>query len=341
MLSLGKTLTDWITWTNTTVKDDWNTWEEWQRHQLHSHYEKSDIFHYYLSRRPQFSPPKQSCLNGYQSKYYIYCFGDFTSLLVNPYGGGDVTEYFSLLLDVYDICKGRSRMITGDPNGITLLRKVIAHRNLEPLKNFDFNKISYPYNIIHAHTVAQYSLSTLIMRLVGHYMSQTNANGYYPNIATASCKQAYDICIFGTPVSILKGEPGSNSNSKSVSVPISIQARPPNLDDIKGGSWPRDKSTCLRCKSCNRVTENVWGIFDACLDCHLKRICSMCSSPAVIISTDNLPKCSLHSLPQPNTSVPQPNISVPQPNISIPQPNISIPQPDISDHPAITVKLDE
>jgi hypothetical protein len=278
-----KTITNWITRTNTSAQDEWTTWEEWQRHQYPSHYEKSDIFQYYLSSRPQFQPPKYSCVTGYNSKYYIYCFGDFAALLVNPHGGANIIEYFSLLLDVYDICKGCSRRVIGDPIGIAILREVIIKRKLDPLQKCDFNNYAYPYNKIHAHTVTQYSLSTLIMLLVSNYLNHIATRGHYPSINSSLCQKAYDECIFGSPIAL-----------PTTSSPVTIQQIKPKNEETHGFSWPRDQASCLRCKTCSRVTENIWGNFDSCLDCHLKRICSICGGQAVIITTDGFPKCAIH-----------------------------------------------
>ena len=277
-----KTLTGLISWTSTDSRDEWRTWEEWQRHQPPAHYEKSDIFQYYLSYRPKFQPPRYSCASGYQSKYFIYCFGDFCSLLVNSTLNGDAIEYFITLLDIYDVCKGFSRRLTGDPQGIAIIREVVLTRTLFPLQKYDFNQCAYNYDVIHAHTVAQYSLSTLLMRLVSQYMSYAGVRGYYPAVAVHICQKAYEECVFGAPVV---------SSSKSISINIPRKNKP---EELRGVSWPRDQSTCLRCKTCNRVTENTWGNFNTCLDCHMKRICSICGAQAIIIGMDDLPKCYIH-----------------------------------------------
>lgn len=345
-----KTLTDWITWKHGTTEDEWITWEEWQKHQQPSHYEKSPIFQHYLGKRPNFQPPQNSCLNGYNREFYVYCFGDFAALLVNARSGGDIIQYIGLLLDVYDVCKGRSRSITGDPNCIAVLRKVVLTQSLEFLKRYNFTSHCYPHKRLHAHTVVQYSLSTLIMRLVCHYLSQAAPKGYYPGISLPLCKQAYDECIFGSPVNMIVSNSSRlqsplhsqsslpSQNPLQVSAPININShnssnaynihnigrikrdegtdihkegmvnhkeettitttKPIDIkpDDIHGYSWPRNPSKCLRCKICTRVCENFWGKFDACMDCHYKRICSMCGTAAVIITPDdNLPKCHEHS----------------------------------------------
>lgn len=274
-----KTITDLIPWSKSSVKDEWCTWTAWQNCQNPSHYERSNIFHYYLTSRPIFRPQKNAC---HQNKHYVYCFGDFSALLVTPSGGENALEYLVLLVDVYDVCKGVSRkFITGDPPCITLLREVIRKRSLNALQSFDFYQYEYPYGEIHAHTVAQYSLSTLLMRFVSHYMSYVDIRKSYPAIEIGVCQKACSDCVFGTPIF-------------QTSSPIGIPCKP-KLDEIRGSSsWPMDNKTCLRCVKCKRVTENIWGDFDCCLDCHSKRICSVCGEKAIIISTDDLPKCNLH-----------------------------------------------
>lgn len=295
MLTLTKAITDWILWSRPSVDDEWITWEEWQRHQRPSHYEKSDLFQYYLTKRPQFQPPQNSCLNGYNQQYYVYCFGDFSALLVNPRGGGDIVQYINLLLDVYDVCKGFARkMVRGDPSSIAILRKVALTQNITPLTKYNFEPHCYPYNKIHAHTVAQYSLSSLLMRLVSHYLSKTGPKGCYPNILIPLCKQAYDEKVFGIPA--IAGD-SSVPSSPPITIP---QPSKPKSDELRGFSWPMNPGKYLRCKSCNRVCENLWGNFEACIDCYFKRICSICGLAAVIITTDGLPKCCSHQ--QPTTS---------------------------------------
>lgn len=275
---------NWLTWTTTNPKDEWETWELWQRSQSPIHYEKSDVFQYYLSCRPQFRAPKSASNIGPKSIYFIYCFGDFATLLVNPSIDYvvDVTSYCTLLLDFYDTCKGISRRITGDPNGISVLREVVRKNSTIPLHAHDFNQYIYDYTIIHAHTVAQYSLSTLLMRLVGNYMHNTTSHGNYPAITFSKCEKAYREYSFGDRTCSLSG-----------SIPISIPTKV-IIEESRGSSWPRDTATCSRCQICNRVSENLWGTFNVCLDCYMKRICSKCSLTATVIGSDNLPKCALH-----------------------------------------------
>lgn len=281
-----KTLSSLINWTSTTPEHEWNTWIEWQKQQATSHYEKSEIFQYFLTHNIDFQAPRYSCINGSNSRLYVYCFGDFAALLVNPTGGGNVVEYFDLLLKVYDTCKGHSRRLKGDPSGITLIREVVHKRSLGIIQEHNFNQYNYDYSMIHAHTVAQYSLSTLIMRLASHYMSFMTTRGNYYPIMLDICLKVYNKSTFGEP-RVIAG------TSTSTSIPVQVPTKPIH-EDSRPLSWPRDNSSCIRCKICSRVTENIWGKFDACLDCHLKRVCSECGHQAVIIGVDSLPRCYYH-----------------------------------------------
>lgn len=273
-----KRLTSLITWSKSTVKDEWETWIAWQRQQSPSHYEKSDIFQYYLSNRPIFSPPKGTC---HTNKYFFYCFGDFAALIVNPTGGDNITEYLILLLDIYDVCKGMSRrFLTGDPVFVSLVREAVRTGNITPLQKFDFYQFEYPYWLLHAHTVAQNSLSTLLARLLSHYLSNVDFKRSYPEIESVHCQRPFQDSLFGAPV-------------LQLSSPVAIPGKA-RLGDVKCSSWPGDNSTVPRCSKCKRITENVWGDFKACLDCHTKRICSVCGEKAIIITSDDLPKCNFH-----------------------------------------------
>ena len=335
------TLAGWLRWSapesssNKSVDPseiEHGIWLEWQSKQPPIHYEKSEIFQYYLISHPEFMPPAGSVLmvEGRSSGYYHYCFGDFTSILVKPETGSNAIEYFALLLDIYDTCKGFSRRIKGDPVGITVLRQAVTRKCLTPLFNHDFNEYAYDYGQLHAHTVCQYSLSTLLMRFVSNYMSQTQTREYYPYILIDGCQRAYENCLFGeqtrlaASASIAIRKPSSTSLSQMLSpsnpdfkmgftprgepwrrqihekaAEYMMPASPselgsPTMAEWKPCSWPRDPSTCLRCRKCFRITENIYGTFYACLDCYMKRICYVCGEAAVVISHDSYPRCPIH-----------------------------------------------
>jgi hypothetical protein len=278
-----KSLINWTNnfstnFSNTASSNEWATWHSWQLNQPPSHFKNCVIFDYYLSHRLNWYPPSNSVCNTCFSQYYQYCFGDYSILIVQPTNGSNAIDYFTLLLDLYDICKGTTRRLTGDPPGIKVLRETITFKNLDPLSNHNFEPYSYDYGTLHAHTVVQFSLSTLIMRLVSHYLSQINEKKTFPNITLAICSKAYTNKVFGDYTVINK------------STPISINQTITTTNSVSS-SWP---SNYIRCEKCHRITENIWGPWKVCIDCHLKRICSECGNPAVIIGGDNFPKCCEH-----------------------------------------------
>lgn len=275
-------LNNLFNWSTTTKRSEWTTWKEWERTQPASHYKSSDLYIYYLSHRTKFKVPNNSVISTEACKYYSYCFGDYISFIMVPYGESNVVEYFALLLDFYDTCKGISRRLTGDPTGITILRQTVMKKTLTPLFEHDLEQYSYDYTEIHAHTVAQFSLSTLIMLLASNYVSRVCSKQYFPSINAKLCQKAYDKCTFGSITQERMQSKAIDIPSKSVGI------------ESKVASWPRNDKL-LRCSKCSRVSDTVWGLFDCCLDCHLKRICSICSATAVIITSDDLPKCAQHS----------------------------------------------
>ncbi len=285
---MWKSLTEWMSWNNSN--NEWHTWEIWQLNQPNPHFKKSEIFEYYRNYRINFYPPANNILTNNQNvaKYYLYCFGDFTIFLVEPHN--NAIEYFTILLDVYDVCKGITRRLTGDPPGIILLRDSIKQKSLESLLRHNFEQYNYNYGILHAHTVVQFSLSTLIMRLVSNYLGQIYQSINFPMIVLNNCIKAYNQYNFGYPI--------------EVSLPIPIEApkisnSPVSSIEFNGeysSSWPSlpKNLSNLRCSKCNRISENLWGKFKVCLDCHMKRICSECGTTAVIIGVDHFPKCCKH-----------------------------------------------
>lgn len=274
--------------TSTTgLSDEYETWKIWQNSQPNLHYDKSAVFDYYVTYFPKtkkiWKTKKKIGIN----QYYEYCFGKFAMFITNPSEGGELLGYIKELLKLYDTCKGLSRRLKGDPEAINVLRDAIRNKSLVPLRRHNFLQYEYPYHLIHAHTVAQYSLSTLIMRLVSHYMAHTYTKGSYAELSVKKCQSAYEKQNFGKiPIS-------AKEENINKSDPISIDTDKELTSH--GYSWPRDRASCMRCQSCNRICENVYGDFVSCIDCHFKRICSLCGTTAVVIGHDELPKCARHS----------------------------------------------
>lgn len=281
-------------WFNSTnFSSDHEVWAEWQKKQPMIHFEKSVIFEYYKSLRPKFEPFKDAACNDVLADYYRYCFGDFTQIISIPYSKqSNLIRYVELLLDVYDTCKGVSRKFAGDPDGIVLLRKVYKTKDFDHLYNHDFHQYRYDYTKLHAHTVAQYSLSTLIMRIADNLMHYHFTTAKFKNISVSLCKDIFDSKIFG-----------ENSKHKQ-SVPIEIKKPDaPIIDDNKSSSLPINMNKLCKCKSCGRICDKLHGCFSSCLDCYLSKICSICGMGcdedfvngfSNINPYDTLPKCMFH-----------------------------------------------
>ena len=248
-------------------------WETWQKNQTKTHFIES-----YLT---SYIPPK----SGYKNMYYRYCFGDFENLIYMPETCNDLT-YFTLLISTYDKSKGYLRTIKGDSNGISLLRKVVNLKNCDELYNHNFNIYSYPYDRIHAHTVALNSLSTLLMMLVSNYMHFKSYNSdHFPHIDVELCKGAYNNKVFGDITYV--------NATKIIRAPIPIKK--PETVVRNCNSWP-GKSTVLsnKCTNCTRVCDQLWGLNNHCLDCHLYKVCSVCGGQMFTVGRDSHPKCVLH-----------------------------------------------
>lgn len=306
-----RSITDWINITNSNPEDEWKAWEDWQKRQPLSHYEKSDIYNHYINSRPLFTIPDQSCVTSFDKIYYEYCFGEFTAFILSPKSQGqNIMNYFKLLLDLYDTCKGFSRRLTGDPNSIAILRESVKENNLTILNNHNYSPYEYDYTILHAHTVAQYSLSTLIMRLVSHGLRVISMRTSFPEICVNKCKYAYSLRIFGTPkdesvdhIARNNHNQNYNNNRNIISAPIDINNNNNNnKNEPCGYSWPIDPNMELKCKQCGRITERRYGKHDSCLDCYSRRVCTVCGSKAIVMIkcfNQSYPRCELHRYKQP------------------------------------------
>lgn len=257
------------------ASENFKIWEEWQKNQLPSHYIDSQL-HTYI-------PPKK----GYRNMYIKYCFGLFEQLIYLPENSEPI-NYFKLLITFYDKCKGYVRTFKGDPEGISLIRSIIKNEKLDELYNHNFNIYAYNYTAIHAHTVAYFSLSTLILFFISNYMHHKSYNSdIFPFINQDLCKTPYNNKIYGD-ISYVKTRPTSSIIIKDKTETSNI--RPCN-------SWPsivNNVNTPLKCVNCQRTSENYWGKHKLCLDCHLYKVCLICGGDYFCIASDNYPRCLLH-----------------------------------------------
>lgn len=277
-----------------------NTWTVWQDRQTVDHYHKSALFNYYLKYQPLFTVPKYTVIGSISEPYYRYCFGDFTTLMAVARSNTYIFEYIHLLLDVYDICKGYLRKLSGDPVGISLLRESYKSRSVDKLVTHDFRLYKYNYDKIHAHTISQFSLSTLILVLMSNYLSHLHLNNNIIYICLGDCKTSYTELRFGIsrPLNALR-----STSPIDIYVKDNLEIATIGNNIPRGYSWPGTINTQFSpskinsCRICSRYTEKLWGDFNSCLDCHKTKICSICGCENVVainFCTDNYPKCIRH-----------------------------------------------
>ena len=255
--------------------ENFKKWQEWQNKQGTSHFLDCPLSGY-IPVKP-----------GFKNLYVKYCFGHFENLIYLPEHCEPI-RYLALLLSVYDQCKGYIRSIKGDPAGIILLRKVIKTQNLDELYEHDFHIYAYQYTTLHAHTVAYYSLSTLILFFVSHYMHfKSYKSDLFPHIDYDLCKNAYNVKSFGDVAYVQSKTSAIKIKSKD-----DLVAHKPPCN-----SWPGINNTAntqQKCDNCERACENFWGKHKHCLDCHLYKVCSVCGGELFCIGKDNYPRCVLH-----------------------------------------------
>ena len=272
---------DWIGSYFTTNNDQFQTWLQWQNKQLHSHFISSQ-YGVYINKKA-----------GQRNVYFRYCFGDFDNLIYQPENVNEV-NYIILLLDVYDKCKGYKRTLVGDHEGITLMRAAAETKKIDALYAFDFSPFSIPYHQLHAHTVAYFSLSTLILFLLSNYLHlKSYSNDIFPSININLCKNAYNNKVFGDIAYVVthnKIIPKTTTTSIDIQKPKDTVTRPCN-------SWPGPiNNTINKCVNCKCVCENYWGEHKHCLNCHLFLVCFYCGSNTIfsISKKSGYPLCLLH-----------------------------------------------
>lgn len=172
-------------------QDNFHQWEIWQGKQPRSHFIRSQIYEQYLLRRPHFIEEDSNYTKG-----QTYVLGKFINFL-RP--NDDLVTYLTILLDLYDCCKGYSRLLF-DPPGIIELRHSLLERDLSILYRHDYRVYAFDYTKIHAHTVAIFSLSTLVMRFVSNAIDNNFSREIFPTIDRNICLRALDNKTFGPPI---------------------------------------------------------------------------------------------------------------------------------------------
>lgn len=148
-----------INYFKSNYENDWNKWQKWQLYQNESHFKSSDIIEYYTYyRKIQI-----------QNQEYNKDFGQFSFL----FNTNKLKHVLKLIIDIYDHCKGYTRYLSGDPDCINWIKIYLESKKIifteDTIKPYMYN-----YNIIHSHTVALYSLSTLLFRISLHHFFINN-----------------------------------------------------------------------------------------------------------------------------------------------------------------------
>lgn len=253
--------------------DEPQNWEAamiWQRKQEKEHFVTCKIYNNYLSVGDKYNLPENNVTkSAAHNKYYYYCFGNFSCFISNDVTFEEVRGVIRSLLNLYDTGKGYSRIILGDPEHITMLKNAVNVYTMQGLKEYNFNKFVYDYGKIHAHTMAQYSLSTLIMMITSHLVNMLlkKETGKYDAkciISSQVCKDSYDEKRF---------QEVENESLKN--------------------SWPNKIYTC---NNCDQLCDNLWGNHRCCLNCHINVVCLKCGSNVDIRknSINSYPYCAEH-----------------------------------------------
>ena len=257
------------------------SWVEWQKNKPSSHFQRSEAFHYFYTLHPDFVPIEHE---GVTNDYYCYCLGQFKAFAPSGWIGVVTRDrLLSFLLKFYDSCKGFGRsLLWGDPPGIQALRLALEKGEMESLSKINFSSLVYDYTVLHSHTVAVFSLSTLVLSLAAHVLSRTTTHSTFPSFELRLCKKALEMKIFGSFI--------RETRSSAIEIPESRQPI-----EIAHGSWPNNFIAAHTCVYCHRKTEKLWGSNHSCLDCHMEKICSICGSPFSCRGSDGFPRCLLHS----------------------------------------------
>ncbi len=156
-----------------TYNDTWNSWLEWQTKQAPIHFQRSDVFKKYASYNNSIMLRGRDKDIEYNTDN-MYVMGDFRYFIEfeSRYDDDQFWDNVKLLLDLYDCCKGWRRLICGSSTFIIQLRYAHQHKSFAQLYNTDYQECNYDIRKIHVHTVAHFSLSTLIMRFVSTMIYQ-------------------------------------------------------------------------------------------------------------------------------------------------------------------------
>jgi len=264
---------DWHSYP-TRYTQDWSTWLTWQGKQDGSHFQTCPIFTTYETVHPvdidyQRDHPTYQVL--------MYCFGAFTRLIpLDKISSQDILRLTNLLLQFYDYNKGYYRRFAlGDPDNIRAMRAFSRGLGEKALQQIDFMQVLYPYDQLHAHTVVQYSLSTLIVRIFSHLLALSSLPAFPAyQIDINLCRLAVDRAVFGKVYRFNdstqpRPSPADEDLQPEISREPLVKSRPIDIP-LRGlppaGSFGSAPGQTAKCLHCYRYTES-YELNGICLDC--------------------------------------------------------------------------
>jgi hypothetical protein len=144
------------------IEDVWATWELLQKRTHFLCYQPLQDY-YKLKPLPEW-------LSGGISIFHERRFGLFSPLMIPQKTALQIIELIKILIEIYDYCKGTLRFLRFDNPAIRALRLTVRFNSFLDISKEPTDQYYYDYNRVHAHTIAQYSLSTLLMRIVLHQL---------------------------------------------------------------------------------------------------------------------------------------------------------------------------
>lgn len=260
---------------------EWDTWATWQAQRDDAHFAAFAAYSTFFRAQPDSFFPPTCVTSGPDAKYYWYALGVFAPLVVaDALTPAQTMSLATSLLTTYDSNKGYTRLLRGDPPAIAHVRSCVNQQNLALLRSYDYTPYAYDVSELHAHTVAQFSLSSLLLRLLAHALHRSGSTA--PRITVECCKAAYDRKTF----------------CKSLANVSVASFWDPHADRpfMYGGGCSRwAVSAKYSCSLCRRLSETLWGHYHLCLDCYKTKACYVCGDSRVASTNeDGFPRCQEH-----------------------------------------------
>lgn len=278
-----------------TPEQRYQTYMEWQSKQPAIHFHSSEIYDNFLINNPEFQSDTYHTKNS-DSINTSYCFGLFNNFVMTGNNRNNIFKLFGDLLSLYDLNKGTMRSLRGDPDAIIILRKSYVENTVEYFMEFDFEPYLYPYHQIHAHTMSQYSLHTLIMRLISHALNFIEPSKNFNPVESWLCNKAWAQGVYGNPT-LQSPYPrlsvyGIDHLTRSISNILPTMTSKGNLS-LPTGTQP---SRELKCSKCFHNATELWSDYDLCYHCFINNFCICCGDQASSKASDGYPRCYIHRM---------------------------------------------